>query len=116
MARPWVPQRCSLVNRDASGGTDTSHEAACAVSAEGDGMPRRADQVSAALGHKCSHLPRGGVCARQPAYHGKPQRVAGDLAGADYIMRHTVWLGVYPGLTDAHIDYVIATIRNFVRT
>lgn len=26
-----------------------------------------------------------------------------------------LWLGVYPGLTDAHIDHVIATIRNFVQ-
>ena len=41
--------------------------------------------------------------------------VAGDLPGADYIMRHTLWLGVYPGLTDAHIDHVIATLSRFVR-
>jgi dTDP-4-amino-4,6-dideoxygalactose transaminase len=30
-------------------------------------------------------------------------------------MRHTLWLGVYPGLGDAHIDHVVATIRQFVR-
>jgi CDP-6-deoxy-D-xylo-4-hexulose-3-dehydrase len=41
--------------------------------------------------------------------------VAGDLPGADYIMRHTLWLGVYPGLSDAHIDHVIATLSRFVR-
>jgi dTDP-4-amino-4,6-dideoxygalactose transaminase len=29
-------------------------------------------------------------------------------------MRHTLWLGVYPGLTDAHIDHVGATISRFV--
>lgn len=57
----------------------------------------------------------GGNLLRQPAYHGKPQRVAGDLPGADYIMRHTLWLGVYPGLADAHIDHMISTIRSFVR-
>ena len=57
----------------------------------------------------------GGNLLRQPAYHGKPQRVAGDLPGADYIMRHTLWLGVYPGLSDAHIDHVIATLSRFVR-
>ena len=57
----------------------------------------------------------GGNLLRQPAYHGKPQRVAGDLPGADYIMRHTLWLGVYPGLTDAHIDHVVATIRTFAQ-
>ncbi|MEI8229404.1 MAG: DegT/DnrJ/EryC1/StrS family aminotransferase, partial [Planctomycetota bacterium] len=57
----------------------------------------------------------GGNLLRQPAYHGKPQRVAGDLPGADYIMRHTLWLGVYPGLSDAHVDHVIATVSAFVR-
>ena len=57
----------------------------------------------------------GGNLLRQPAYHGKPQRVAGDLPGADYIMRHTLWLGVYPGLSEAHIDHVIATLSRFVR-
>jgi CDP-6-deoxy-D-xylo-4-hexulose-3-dehydrase len=57
----------------------------------------------------------GGNLLRQPAYHGKPQRIAGDLSGADFIMRHTFWLGIYPGLTDAHIDYMIATVAEFVR-
>jgi CDP-6-deoxy-D-xylo-4-hexulose-3-dehydrase len=57
----------------------------------------------------------GGNLLRQPAYHGRPHRIAGDLPGADYIMRHTLWLGVYPGLGDAHIDHVVATIRQFVR-
>ena len=57
----------------------------------------------------------GGNLLRQPAYQGQPQRVAGELAGADYIMRHTFWLGVYPGLSDAHIDFVVDTIRAFVR-
>jgi dTDP-4-amino-4,6-dideoxygalactose transaminase len=29
-------------------------------------------------------------------------------------MRHTLWLGVYPGLTAAHIDHVIAVIGALV--
>jgi CDP-6-deoxy-D-xylo-4-hexulose-3-dehydrase len=57
----------------------------------------------------------GGNLLRQPAYQGQPQRVAGELAGADYIMRHTFWLGVYPGLSEAHIDFVIEAITAFVR-
>ena len=57
----------------------------------------------------------GGNLLRQPAYHDRPQRVAGDLPGADYVMRHTLWLGVYPGLTAAHIDHVIDTIAALVR-
>jgi CDP-6-deoxy-D-xylo-4-hexulose-3-dehydrase len=57
----------------------------------------------------------GGNLLRQPAYQGKRQRVAGDLPGADYVMRHTLWLGVYPGLTDAHVDHVIATVSRFAQ-
>lgn len=57
----------------------------------------------------------GGNLLRQPAYHNKPQRVAGDLPGADYIMRHTLWLGVYPGLSDPHIDYLIEIVSEFVK-
>jgi len=29
-------------------------------------------------------------------------------------MRHTLWLGVYPGLTDAHIDHMLAVTSHFV--
>jgi len=57
----------------------------------------------------------GGNLLRQPAYHGRPQRVAGDLPGADYIMRHTLWLGVYPGLTAAQLDFIVDTIAAVVR-
>ncbi|RLS35588.1 MAG: lipopolysaccharide biosynthesis protein RfbH [Planctomycetota bacterium] len=56
----------------------------------------------------------GGNLLRQPAYQDRPLRVAGDLAGADYIMRHTLWLGVYPGLTDAHVDAIVGAITTFV--
>jgi len=58
----------------------------------------------------------GGNLLRQPAYQGRPHRVVGTLPGADYIMRSTLWLGVYPGLTEAHIDHVIATLTDFVRS
>jgi CDP-6-deoxy-D-xylo-4-hexulose-3-dehydrase len=57
----------------------------------------------------------GGNLLRQPAYHGRPQRVVGDLPGADYVMRRTFWLGVYPGLSPDHIDYVVDVISRFVR-
>ncbi len=57
----------------------------------------------------------GGNLLRQPAYHGLPIRVAGDLAGADYVTRHTLWLGVYPGLTEAMVDFMIDTVARFVR-
>lgn len=58
----------------------------------------------------------GGNLLRQPAYRGQPCRVAGDLPGADYVMKCTLWLGLFPGLTDAHIDHVVDVITGFVRT
>lgn len=38
-------------------------------------------------------------------------RVAGDLTNTDRIMNDTFWVGVYPGMTDAMIDYMAKTIR-----
>ncbi len=37
---------------------------------------------------------------------GKGYRVAGGLENTDRIMRDTFWVGVYPGMTDAMIDYM----------
>ena len=45
----------------------------------------------------------------------KAFRVIGDLAGADQIMNETLFIGVYPGLTDAMLDYLIETITRFVK-
>ncbi len=38
-------------------------------------------------------------------------RVAGSLDNTDYIMNHTFWVGVYPGMTDAMIDHMAKVIR-----
>lgn len=37
-------------------------------------------------------------------------RVVGNLEVTDYIMNNTFWVGVYPGMTDEKIDYMIQTI------
>ena len=42
---------------------------------------------------------------------GKGYRVAGDLAVTDRIMTDTFWIGVYPGMTDAMIDYMIKVLK-----
>lgn len=67
----------------------------------------------------------GGNLVRQPAFteiaraaaaNGEPPpyRVAGDLVNTDEIMRCSLWVGVYPGLSAAMIDYVAERIRGFV--
>ena len=37
-------------------------------------------------------------------------RVVGDLTHTEYIMNNTFWVGVYPGMTDAMIDYMAQVI------
>ena len=56
-----------------------------------------------------------GNLLRQPGYLAIPHRVVGGLDNTDFIMNNTLFLGVYPGLTPAKIDYVTDTIRKFAR-
>jgi len=63
----------------------------------------------------------GGNLLRQPVFvqlrKDRPEsfRVVGDMTGADEIMNQAIFLGTYPGLTTAMMDYEIKTIREFVR-
>ncbi len=41
-------------------------------------------------------------------------RIAGDLKCTDYIMEHTFWVGVYPGMTDEMIDYMSQVIEEAI--
>lgn len=54
-----------------------------------------------------------GNLTRHPAYLDRPHRIVGDLANSDLVTENTFWTGVYPGLTDEMIDYVVASIREF---
>jgi CDP-6-deoxy-D-xylo-4-hexulose-3-dehydrase len=62
----------------------------------------------------------GGNLVRQPVFtqlkRDRPDafRVASDLVGADEIMNRALFLGTYPGLTQAMLDYEIDVIRRFV--
>lgn len=55
----------------------------------------------------------GGNLTRQPAYQGLAYRRVGDLAQSDFVMRASFWLGVYPGLTQEMLAYVVGVIRDF---
>lgn len=56
----------------------------------------------------------GGNLLRHPAYTDAPHRVVGELTNTDIIMTQTFHVGVYPGLTDEKIDYVVSSIKEFV--
>ena len=57
-----------------------------------------------------------GNALRQPAYQGIECRVVGDLANTDLVMRQTFWIGVYPGITDPMVDFVVSELSAFVRS
>ena len=57
----------------------------------------------------------GGNLTRQPAYQDVPYRVVGVLHNTDLVMKQTFWIGVYPGLTKAMVDFVLQTIGEFCR-
>jgi len=63
----------------------------------------------------------GGNLLRQPALvqlaSERPGsfRVVGDLSGADRIMKEALFIGTYPGLTQAMLDYMIETMLAFAK-
>ena len=64
----------------------------------------------------------GGNLLRQPAFvqlrNDRPDamRVCGEMQGSDEIMNHTLFLGTFPGLTEAMLNREIEVIKNFILT
>ncbi len=54
-----------------------------------------------------------GNILRQPGYQDMPHRIAGALPNSDLVMRNSFFIGVYPGLREEHIDYVLERFRKF---
>ena len=54
-------------------------------------------------------------CFDQLRASGKGYRVAGSLDNTDRIMKDTFWVGVYPGMTDEKIDYMVKSIKEAVK-
>ena len=50
-------------------------------------------------------------CFDEMRTEGRGYRIAGSLDNTDRIMADTFWVGVYPGMTDAMIDYMAQTIK-----
>jgi CDP-6-deoxy-D-xylo-4-hexulose-3-dehydrase len=55
-----------------------------------------------------------GNITKQPAYKNVDFRVVGDLSNSNIVMERSFWVGVYPGLTRAMLDYIIESISDFM--
>lgn len=56
-----------------------------------------------------------GNLTRQPYMQGLHYRVAGELSVTDKVMRDTFWIGLWPGLTEAQLEYAASSLETFVR-
>ncbi|WP_245653930.1 lipopolysaccharide biosynthesis protein RfbH [Novosphingobium rosa] len=56
----------------------------------------------------------GGNLLRQPYMKGRNYRVVGGLENADLVTTNTFWLGVYPGLGEDHLAYVVECLSAFL--
>ena len=53
----------------------------------------------------------GGNLVRQPAYRDRTFRVAASLKNADFVMNQVFWIGLYPGIGPAMLDYMLESLR-----
>lgn len=56
-----------------------------------------------------------GNLTKQPAYATSKFRVASDLSNTDKVMHDSFWVGVWPGINDEMIDYMVSTLVELVR-
>jgi CDP-6-deoxy-D-xylo-4-hexulose-3-dehydrase len=54
-----------------------------------------------------------GNLTRQPYMLGQNFRVSGELKNTDIVMNQTFWLGVYPGLSEAMLNYTVERLESF---
>jgi CDP-6-deoxy-D-xylo-4-hexulose-3-dehydrase len=56
-----------------------------------------------------------GNITRQPYFQDRQYRVSGELTNTDIIMNDTFWIGVYPGLSEEMLDFVVDKLRQYFR-
>lgn len=56
-----------------------------------------------------------GNLLRQPLYKHVEKRVIGELTNTDIVMNDVFWVGVYPGLKEIHLDYIVLKIEECLK-
>ncbi|NDH63428.1 MAG: lipopolysaccharide biosynthesis protein RfbH [Alphaproteobacteria bacterium] len=82
------------------------------------GAPFMRDELVLHLNDKkiATRLLFGGNLIRQPYMIGREFRTIGDLPNANLVVTNTFWIGVYPGLGQAQLSYVLDVIRAFCKS
>lgn len=77
-----------------------------------DGVAIMRRELTAALEERKvgTRLLFAGNLTKQPAFKGVKYRVAGSLHNTDKIMDKSFWIGVWPGLSEQHLDYMVDTL------
>jgi len=57
----------------------------------------------------------GGNILKQPGFKDIACRISGNLNGTNSIMENTIFFGVYPGLTNQMLEYVLEKIQGFFK-
>jgi CDP-6-deoxy-D-xylo-4-hexulose-3-dehydrase len=57
----------------------------------------------------------GGNLLRQPAFIDTPRRLIGDLTNTDTVMNDTFWIGVWPGITEEMLKFMVDSLREIIR-
>ena len=57
-----------------------------------------------------------GNLTKQPYMKNTNFKVHGNLKNTDLVMENTFWIGVYPGLSDKHLEYSVFKIKNFFKS
>jgi len=55
----------------------------------------------------------GGNLTRQPAYQDTKYRIFDSLKNTNLVMENLFWIGVYPGITEEKLNYVIKVMNKF---
>ncbi|CAO6130818.1 DegT/DnrJ/EryC1/StrS aminotransferase [Candidatus Pelagibacterales bacterium] len=56
-----------------------------------------------------------GNLIKQPYMKNIDFKIHGDLKNTDLVMKNTFWVGLYPGLSERHLEYSVFKVKNFFK-
>jgi CDP-4-dehydro-6-deoxyglucose reductase, E1 len=75
---------------------------------------KRADLINFLEENKIgTRLLFAGNLTKQPYMSDCNYRVSGELKNTDIVMNQTFWIGVFPGLQNEHLEYIVTKIEEF---